>query len=75
MTPELLKLITGYGVLGVAVIAEALVILQLWRTYQALLERFNAKSETYASKLEENAKAQQAMVAELLARATARRSS
>lgn len=74
MTPELLKQVTGFGVLGIAVVVEAFVILQLWRTYQALLERFNAKSETYATKLEENAKAQQAMVTELLARATTRRS-
>lgn len=68
MDIESTKLITGFGVLGVAVIVQFLVLGKLWTAYQNLQERYNAKSDKYAEKLEESARETRALAAEILSR-------
>lgn len=72
MTDAILKQLTGYGVLGLVVIAQGFVIIKLWATYQNLIERYNQKTDSYNAKLEENTKAQTSMLAELASRARPR---
>lgn len=72
MTDALLKQLTGYGALGIMVVAQFLVIWKLWTAYQALIDRYNQKSDSYTAKLEENTKAQTSMLAELASRARPR---